>query len=89
MNFQPLGNRVLIKQAVEESTTASGIILPDSSKEKPKTGEVLAIGNGVEQIKIGDTIVFGKYAGRGITLDKEEYLILDMDDVQGIILNKE
>ena len=89
MNFKPLGNRVLIKQTEEENKTGSGIILVDSSKEKPKTGKALAIGKNVEGVNVGDMIVFGKFAGTDIYLDGDQYLIINGDDIQGVILNKE
>ena len=89
MNFKPLGNRVLVKQKDEQNTTSSGIIIPDASTEKPKIGEVVAISDSVDQIKISDIIVFGKFAGSDYKEDGETYLILNSEDVLGIILNKE
>jgi chaperonin GroES len=89
MNFKPLGNRVLVKQKEEQNTTSSGIIIPDTSTEKPKIGEIVAISNSVDQIKISDIIVFGKFAGSDYKEDGEMYLIIDSEDVLGIILNKE
>jgi chaperonin GroES len=85
MNFKPLGERVLVERIEEVSTTASGIIIPDSAKDKPSQGTVIAIGSDVEEIKVGDTIVFGKYSGNEITLDNKEYIIMDESDVLGIL----
>jgi len=85
MNFQPLGNRVLVERVEETQTTASGIIIPDNAKEKPSQGGIVAVGNDVEGISVGDTVVFGKYSGNEITLDGKEYLIMDADDLFGII----
>ena len=87
MNFKPLANRVLIEREEEVTTTASGIIIPDNAKEKPLQGKVLAVGPDAEEegIKTGDTVVFGKYAGNEIVLDDKEYLILNSDEILGIL----
>ncbi len=85
MNFQPLGKRVLVERVDEASTTVSGIIIPDSAKEKPSQGKVVAIGDKVENIKCNDTVVFGKYTGNELTLDNVVYLIIETDDIFGII----
>jgi len=87
MNFQPLANRVLIERKEEVTTTASGIIIPDNAKEKPLEGKVLAVGPDAsdEGINEGDTVVFGKYSGTEITFDGKEYLILNSDDILGIL----
>jgi chaperonin GroES len=85
MNFQPLGNRVLVERVEDSQTTASGIIIPDNAKEKPSQGKIVAIGGDVEEISVGDTVVFGKYSGNDITLDGSEFLIMDADDIFGII----
>jgi chaperonin GroES len=85
MNFQPLGNRVLVERVEDSKTTASGIIIPDNAKEKPSQGKIVAVGGDVEAISVGDTVVFGKYSGNDITLDGSEYLIMDADDIFGII----
>jgi len=87
MNFQPLSNRVLVEREEEQTTTASGIIIPDNAKEKPLQGKVLAVGPDAkdEGINEGDTVVFGKYSGTEITLDGKEYLILNSDDILGIL----
>jgi len=90
MTFKPLGLRVLVERVEEESKTASGIIIPDNAKEKPLTAKVIAVSKEVEEdeynsIKEGDTVVFAKYAGSEITLDGKEYLVLNTDDILGII----
>ncbi|MBP5420913.1 MAG: co-chaperone GroES [Paludibacteraceae bacterium] len=89
MNIKPLADRVLVKPAAAESKTASGIIIPDSAKEKPLKGEVLAIGNGTKDeemvVKAGDTVLYGKYAGTELELDGEKYLIMRQSDILAII----
>ena len=87
MNFQPLANRVLIEREEEVTTTASGIIIPDNAKEKPLQGKVLAVGPDAkeEAINEGDTVVFAKYGGSEIVLDDKEYLILNSDEILGLI----
>ena len=87
MNFQPLANRVLVEREEEVTTTASGIIIPDSAKEKPLQGKAIAVGPDAkdEGINEGDTVVFGKYSGNEITLNDKEYLILTSDDILGLL----
>ena len=85
MNFQPLGDRLLVERVEESTTTASGIIIPDNAKEKPSRGKVLAIGSDVEDVKVDDIVVFGKYAGTDLVLDDSEYLVLEVSDVLGIV----
>jgi chaperonin GroES len=88
MTFKPLGKRVLIKREEESNTTASGLIIPDSAKEKPFRGEVLAVGKKAKKIgiNIGDTVVFGKFINSTeVTIDDKELLILNSDDIYGII----
>ncbi len=88
MNFTPLGQRVLVQRVEEESTTPSGIIIPDNAKEKPLMGIVKAISKEVEEdgeIKVGDEIVFAKYSGTDINLEGEEYLVMNTDDILGIL----
>ena len=85
MNFQPLGNRTLVERLEEATTTASGIIIPDNAKEKPSQGKVIAIGEEVEQISTGDVVVFGKYTGNEITIEGTTYLIIDADEIFGIM----
>jgi chaperonin GroES len=85
MNFKPLGDRVLVKRIEEENKTASGIIIPDNAKEKPSRAEVLAKGDFVKSIEVGETVVFGKYAGTELKLDGEDYLVLEVKDIFGVI----
>lgn len=85
MKFKPLGKRVLIERVEETNTTATGIIIPDNAKEKPLSGKVVAVSKEVEGVEEGDKIVFAKYGGTEITLDDKKYLVLNIDDVLGII----
>jgi chaperonin GroES len=94
MKLRPLQDRILVKRVEQESMTKGGIIIPDSAKEKPAEGEVVAVGNGkmgedgkriTPDIKAGDRILFGKYAGTEVKIDGEEHLIMREDDVLGII----
>ena len=89
MTLKPLADRVLVKPAAAEEKTASGIIIPDSAKEKPLRGEILAIGNGTKDeemvVKVGDTVLYGKYAGTELELDGEKYLIMRQSDILAII----
>lgn len=85
MNFQPLGNRVLVKKIEEMNTTSSGIIIPDSAQEKPSSGKVVAISKEVEVLEIGNDVLFGKYAGNEVTMGTDKYLVLEVDDIFGII----
>ncbi|HIB28267.1 MAG TPA: co-chaperone GroES [Candidatus Thioglobus sp.] len=94
MNIRPLHDRVIVRRTEEEKTTASGLIIPDSATEKPSQGEVLAVGKGkttdngtiVElDVKVGDTIVFGQFAGTEIKSDGETLLIMREDDIVAII----
>ncbi len=89
MNVKPLADRVLIKPAPAEEKTIGGIIIPDSAKEKPLKGEVLAVGNGTKDeemvLKVGDHVLYGKYAGTELELDGEKYLIMRQSDVLAII----
>ena len=89
MNIRPLADRVLIQPAAAEEVTVSGIIIPDSDKEKPLKGNVLAVGNGTKDeemvLKEGDTVLYGKYAGTEIELDGEKYLIMRQNDVLAVI----
>ena len=88
MKLKPLADRVLIKPAPAEETTLSGIIIPDSAKEKPLKGSVLAAGEGTKAekmiLKEGDTVLYGKYAGTEIELEGEKYLIMRQSDVLAI-----
>lgn len=89
MNIQPLADRVVIKPAPAEEKTAGGIIIPDTAKEKPLRGEVLAVGKGTKdeemQLKEGDSVLYGKYAGTEVELDGEKYLIMRQSDVLAVI----
>jgi len=89
MNIKPLADRVLVKPAPAEEKTVSGIIIPDSAKEKPLKGEVLAVGNGTKDeemvVKPGDNVLFGKYAGTELEWDGEKYLIMRQNDILAII----
>ncbi len=87
MSFQPLGNRVLILREEQTNTTASGIIIPDSAKEKPLEGKVIAVGKDAIEAGIaeGDIVVFPKYGGTEITMDGVEYLIMSSKDILGVM----
>ena len=94
MKFRPLHDRVLVKRVEEESKTRGGIIIPDTAKEKPMQGEVLAVGPGVRDekgelqaldVKPGDRILFGKWSGTEVKMDGEELLIMKESDVMGIV----
>ena len=85
MNFQPLGNRVLVERLEEATTTASGIIIPDNAKEKPSQGEVVAVSGDVDALACGDKVIFGKYSGNEISLEGSKYLVIDVEDIFGII----
>lgn len=97
MKVKPLYDRVLVKRLSEEERTKGGIIIPDTAKEKPYEGEVIAVGEGklMENgqlrplsVKVGDRVLFGKYAGTEIKIDDEEHLILREDDILAIIEKK-
>ena len=94
MSIRPLQDRVIVKRIEEEETTAGGIIIPDTAKEKPQEGEVVAVGKGKANddgkitppdVKVKDRVLFGKYAGSEITLDGEEHIIMREDDILGIV----
>ncbi|RJR31428.1 co-chaperone GroES [Candidatus Parcubacteria bacterium] len=90
MKLRPLGNRVVVKTLTEEESTKSGIILPETvDKEKKAEGKILAIGDGEKikklDLKEGDTVIFGKYAGEEVKLDEKEYKILSDEDVLAVI----
>lgn len=89
MNFKPLADRVLIQPTAAEEVTASGIIIPDTAKEKPLKGTVIAAGNGTKDeemvLKAGDVVLYGKYAGTEVQLDGEKYLIMRQNEVLGIL----
>jgi len=89
INIKPLADRVLVKPIEAETTTASGLIIPDSAKEKQQEGTVVAIGNGTKDepmtVKIGDKVLFGKYAGTELVFEGAEYLIMREADILAII----
>jgi len=94
MNLRPLYDRIVVKQIEKQESTRNGIVIPDSAKEKPQEGEVLAVGHGKRlesgklialDVKVGDRILFGKYSGNEVKLDVIEYIIMREDDVLGIL----
>lgn len=94
MKIKPLGDRVLVKPLEEKEVKKGGIIIPDTAKEKPQEGEVIAVGPGKTddtgkkipmEVKPGDRVLFGKYSGNEVKIDDEEYLIMSQDDILGII----
>lgn len=94
MTVRPLHDRLIIKRIEEKETVKGGIIIPDTAKEKPQEGEVIAVGNGKKNedgkvlpldVKAGDRILFGKYSGTEIKIDNQEYLILREEEVLGVI----
>ena len=93
MNLRPLHDRVIVERVESEETTKSGIIIPDTAKEKPQEGKVIAVGDGKVvdgkkqdmNVKAGDRVLFSKYAGTEITVDGEEYLIMREDDILAVI----
>ena len=94
MKIRPLGDRLLVKRIEEEDKSKGGIIIPDSAKEKPQEGKVVAVGKGkmlddgkmvALEVKAGDRILFGKYSGTDVKIEGEEHLIMREDDVLGII----
>ena len=89
MNITPLADRVIIKQAAAETTTASGIIIPDTAQEKPQKGEVVAVGKGTKEnpitVKSGDTVLYGKYAGTELKHEGADYVIMKESDILAII----
>lgn len=94
MNLRPLHDRIIVKRVEEETKTAGGIFIPETAKEKPQKGEVVAAGKGKKNddgkispldVKVGDTILFGKYAGTEIKVDGNEYLMMREDDVLAVV----
>ena len=86
MKFRPIGERALVRPEEQEEKTASGIVLPETAKDKPQTARIIAIGDLEDgEVSEGDLVVFAKYSGTQITLDGEDYLILDADDLLGIV----
>jgi chaperonin GroES len=89
MNIKPLADRVVVKPAEAETTTKSGLIIPDTAKEKPQRGTILAVGAGKKDepmtVKVGDTVLYGKYAGTEIAVDGTDYLIMRESDIFAIV----
>jgi len=94
MKFRPLGDRVLVRRVEEETTTKGGIIIPDTAKEKPQEGEVLAVGPGGRDedgeyiqmdVKVGDRILFGKWSGTEVKIDGEDLIIMKESDILGVV----
>ena len=94
MNIRPLYDRIVVKRIEEQETTRNGIVIPDSAKEKPQEGEVIAVGHGKRledgkivalDVKAGDRILFGKYSGNEIALKGTDYIIMREDDVLGVL----
>jgi len=96
MTFRPLHDRVLVRRWQEDEKTAGGIIIPDTAKEKPMQGEIIAVGAGARDkdgnivpldVALGDVVLFGKYAGSEVTIDGEELVILRESDIMGVVEN--
>lgn len=89
MTIKPLADRVLIEAKAAETKTASGLIIPDTAKEKPQQGKVVAVGSGKKdepmELKVGDTVLYGKYAGTEISVDGKDYLIMRQSDVVAVL----
>ena len=89
LNIQPLADRVLVEPAAAETTTASGIIIPDNAKEKPQKGNVVAVGPGTKEnpvtVKVGNSVLYGKYSGTELKLDDKNYLIMRESDILAIV----
>ena len=85
MSMKPLGDRVVLKQQEAEEKTKSGIILPDSAKEKPQAAVVVSVGPDVDQVKEGDKVIYTEYAGTEVKYQEEEYTIVDQKDVIAIV----
>ena len=97
MKFRPLQDRVLVRRAEEEERSAGGIIIPDTAKEKPMEGEIIAVGSGARndkgdliklEVKVGDRVLFGKYSGTDVTIGGEDLVIIKESDVMGIVEGK-
>jgi len=94
MNLRPLGDRVIIKRVEEEAMSAGGIVLPDSAKEKPSRGEIIAVGNGAVNdkgdlrpmaVSVGDKVLFGKYAGTEVEVESGELLVMSESDIIAVV----
>jgi len=94
MKIRPLHDRIIVERLEEETVTAGGLIIPDSAKEKPQQGKVVAVGKGKKteegkviamDVKVGDKVLFGKYAGNEVKVDGKEYLMMREDDIMGVV----
>jgi chaperonin GroES len=94
MNLRPLHDRVIVKRLDQETKTASGLIIPDAAAEKPDQGEVLAVGNGkvadngtvrALEVKVGDRVLFGKFAGQAVKVDGQELLVMREEDIMAVV----
>jgi len=94
MKFRPLQDRVIVQRLEAEEKSAGGIIIPDSAKEKPQEGKIVAVGNGKKlddgkvspmDVKVGDRVLFSKYAGSDVTIDGGEYVIMREEDILGVL----
>ncbi len=89
LSIKPLADRVLVEPAAAETKTSGGIIIPDTAKEKPMRGKIVAVGNGKPDepmtVKVGDTVLYGKYAGTELSIEGKEYLIMKESDIYAII----
>ena len=89
VNVRPLADRVLVEPAAAETKTAGGIIIPDTVKEKPMRGKIVAVGNGKPEepmtVKVGDTVLYGKYAGTELSIEGKDYLIMKESDIYAIV----
>ena len=89
VNIKPLADRVVVEPAAAEETTASGIIIPDTAKEKPQKGTVVAVGDGKKDepmtVKVGDTVLYGKYSGTELSLEDKEYMIMRESDILAVL----
>jgi chaperonin GroES len=94
MKLRPLQDRILVKRVEEETKTAGGLFIPETAKEKPQRGEIVAAGNGKKtedgkvlplDVKVGDTVLFGKYAGTEVKVDGEDYLMMREDDLLAVV----
>ena len=94
MKLRPMQDRIIVKRVEEETMTAGGIFIPETAKEKPQKGEIMAVGNGKKtedgkviplDVKVGDKVLFGKYSGTEVKIEGEEYLIMREDDILGVM----
>lgn len=89
VSFKPLADRVLVEPAAAETKTASGIIIPDTAKEKPQRGNIVAVGQGTKDepmtVKVGDSVLYGKYSGTELSIDGKDFLIMKEADIFGIV----